>query len=935
MKRKRIASAMKKVFLFFIFISLYSIANAQFSVYRLTCEQEENPVGIDTHTPCFSWKIHSQQRGFRQSAYHILVSDLPGGSGNIWDSGKQFSDRSILVPYTGTALEPSKKYYWKIMCWDENGNPSAWSAVNTFTTGLYTPEDWGKARWITLEKDGKNKRIVPGVHVPSHLVLPEIEAKLNEKNYQEYKLPQFRKEFTAKNDIKEAYVYVAGMGHFDLFLNGEKVGDHFLDPGWTQYDKRALYVSFDISQQLKKGKNVLGMMLGNGYYHIPRERYIKQLSSFGAPKMILKLHVVYADGTTEDIVSDKNWKTVQSPITYSSIYGGEDYDATKEQAGWMTPEFDDTKWQKAIVVDNPAELQSQRSTPLTVREMLPATRIYKNEKGYWLYDLGQNFSGIIRIKVKGEAGQKVIFRAGELLNDDATVNQSASGEPFYFSYTTKGAGVEAWQPQFSYYGFRYVQLEGAVPKGEDNPDNLPEVIEIMGLHTCNSAPEAGTFSCSKPMFNDIYRLIDWAMRSNMASVLTDCPHREKLGWLEENYLMQFSLQYRYNLSRLYPKIMKDIQVAQHPNGMVPTIAPEYVSFADGFENTPEWGSAFIICPWYIYQWYGDKRLLSEYYPDMQRYLDYLASRANDHIVAYGLGDWFDIGPGHPGPSQLTSNGVTATAVYYYNSTILEQVALLLNKQEDARRYNSLAKEIKKAFNEKYYDKSTGKYDRNSQAANAIALYTGLVEDENKENTFNNLVEDIRSRNNALTAGDVGYRYVLRTLEANGASDVIFDMNSKYDVPGYGWQLAHGATALTESWQAYGFVSNNHFMLGHLMEWFFSGLGGIRQAEGSIGYKTILIDPQPVGDVRSATTTYNSPYGDILCRWEQKENEYLLQVDIPTNSEAVVVLPTTGTDKVTDYGLPLDESNGISILGTETGKLKIKAGSGSYLFKIKY
>ena len=920
---------MKKSILLSLFLSFCLLSQAQFSAYQLTCEQQENPVGIDTQTPCFSWKIASQQRGFRQSAYRIQLFDTPDNNIPIWDSQKQLTDKSILIPYSGDRLDAAKTYYWRVMCWDNLNEASPWSTVNTFTTGLFSEKDWGKAQWIAFEKDNKAERIVPALHGLTN----DAQSRFGDKVTGLYKLPQFRKEISLKKEVAQALVFVSGMGHFDLFINGSKVGNNFLDPGWTQYDERALYVSFDVTGQLQQGGNALGVMLGNGFYNIPRERYWKILASFGAPKMILKLCVTYTDGTSEEIVSDKTWKTAESPITYSSIYGGEDYDATREQNGWMLSGFNDAKWQKALPVGNSVALHSQQSPPLKVRDYLSATRIYKNEKGYWLYDLGQNFSGIIHIKLKGEEGQKVVFRPAELLNSDATVNQSASGEPFWFAYTTKGEGVEVWQPQFTYYGFRYVQIEGAVPAGEDNPDGLPVIEELIGLHTANSAEEAGTFHCSKPMFNEIYRLIDWAMRSNMASVLTDCPHREKLGWLEEAYLMQYSLQYRYNLSTLYGKIMKDMQTAQHPNGTIPTIAPEFVHFDGGFEDTPEWGSAFIICPWYIYQWYGDDRLLSTYYPYMQRYLDYLTSRSDGHIVAYGLGDWFDIGPGHPGVSQLTSNGVTATATYYYNTTLMAQIASLLNKPTDARRYNAMAKEIKAAFNEKYFDKSTGKYDRNSQTASAISLYFGLVDDEYKTKVLDNLVEDIRSRGNALTAGDVGYRYVLRVLEGNNASDVIFDMNSKYNVPGYGWQLAHGATALTEAWQAYGFVSNNHFMLGHLMEWLFSGLGGLRQAEGSIAYKTVLIDPQPVGDVKFAETSYNSPYGQIACRWEQRESSYLLKVDIPANSEAIICLPAADAAKVTEYGVPLSDVAAVSLMGEENGKLKVKAGSGSYLFEV--
>ena len=921
---------MKKILTLLVFLSFCVLSHARFSIYQLTCEQEENPVGITTPAPRFSWKINSHERGFKQSAYHIQVTEAENPGNIVWDSQQQQSDQSVLIPYGGKPFAAAKTYRWRVMCWDNNGNPSGWSKEALFTTGLFTNNDWGKARWIALEKDNKDERIVPGLHGLSN----DAQEQLGDKVTGLYKLPQFRKEFAPKKEVKQALVFVSGMGHFDLFLNGDKVGNNFLDPGWTQYNERALYASFDITEQLQQDTNVFGVMLGNGFYNIPRERYWKILTSFGAPKMILKLQVTYADGSTETIVSDNTWRVTESPITFSSIYGGENYNATREQKGWMLADFDDSKWNKALAVDNTAALHSQRATPLKIRDRLPTIRVYKNEKGHWIYDLGQNFSGIIHTKVRGSEGQEIIFRPAELLNDDATVNQSASGEPFWFSYTTKGEGIEAWQPRFTYYGFRYVQLEGAIPAGEDNPEGLPVIEELIGLHTANSADEAGTFHCSKPMFNDIYRLIDWAMRSNMASVLTDCPHREKLGWLEETYLMQYSLQYRYNLSRLYEKLMKDMQVAQLPNGMIPTIAPELVHFEGGFRDTPEWGSAFIICPWYVYKWYGDDRLISTYYPYMQRYLDYLTSQADNHIIAYGLGDWFDIGPDIPGTSQLTSNGVTATATYYYNTTILAQIAAYLNKPDDVRRYNALAKEIKSAFNNKYFDKATQKYDRNSQAANAIALYVGLVDDENKATVFNNLVNDIRNRGNALTAGDVGYRYVLRVLEGNEASDVIFDMNSKYDVPGYGWQLAHGATALTEAWQAYGFVSNNHFMLGHLMEWLFSGLGGVRQAEGSVAYNTVLIDPQPVGDVRFATTTYNTPYGQVLCSWEQKEGFYLLKVEVPANSEAVIYLPTTNVNNVTEYGLPLSDAAAVSVKGETNGKLSVKTGSGSFLFQVK-
>lgn len=498
----------------------------------------------------------------------------------------------------------------------------------------------------------------------------------------------------------------------------------------------------------------------------------------------------------------------------------------------------------------------------------------------------------------------------------------------------RGDSIEIWQPQFTYYGFRYVEVKGAVPAGERNPRNLPVITELVGLHTSLSASQSGTFFCSNPLFNKIHNLIDWAMRSNMASVLTDCPHREKLGWVEQAYLMQYSLQYRYNMSRMYNKIIKDMYLSQTEQGMIPSIAPEYVRFKDGFEDTPEWGSAFIISSWYTYLWYGDDRSLKKYYPMMKKYMDYLASRANDNIIAYGLGDWFDIGPDVPGNSQLTSNGLTATATYYYNATIMQKIAHLLAQPDDVEKYGRLAVEIKESFNRSFFNSSTNTYDRNSQTANSIVLFMGLADETYKQSIINNLVCDIEKRNYSLTAGDIGYRYVLQALETNGLSELIYKMNCKYNVPGYGWQLAHGATALTESWQAFEFVSNNHFMLGHLMEWLYGGIGGIRQTEQSLAYKTIQIDPHVVGNITSASASYESPYGRICSEWKKKQEGFELKVSIPANSEAVILLPTRNIENITDYGVCLHQSKDIVFLGVESNKTKIKIGSGNYLFFVK-
>ncbi|EFS31437.2 hypothetical protein BSGG_2137 [Bacteroides sp. D2] len=900
-----------------------------FSVYCLTTEQAGNPIGIDSQSPRFSWKIYAQKRNFKQYAYQVCVADsedrLTNGEANIWDSGKVLSEKSILIPFEGVKLKSSEVYYWKVRIWDDENKASAWSQINTFTTGLLEDSDWGNALWISMEKD---RELVRGIHYQEKEALPAQKVGM-------YRLPQFRKQFSVKaKNISRAFAYVSGLGHFDFFLNGKKVGDHFLDAGWTLYDKEAFYVSFDITDQLQRGENVLGVMLGNGFYNVPQERYFKLLISYGAPKMRLHLRIVYDDNSVQEIISDKSWRVSESPVTFSSIYGGEDYDATREQPGWMDVGFDSSNWKDVLVSNYVPKMVSQQTEPIKQREEIPVVEYYKNEKGNWVYDLGQNFSGIIRLSIRGERGQSVRLIPAELLNRDHTVNQSASGEPFYFAYKLRGGQcIETWQPQFTYYGFRYVEVEDAVPAGEENPDKLPIITGLVGLQTCLATPETGSFSCSNPLFNKIHNLIDWAMRSNMASVLTDCPHREKLGWVEQAYLMQYSLQYRYNMSRMYNKIIRDMCLSQTEEGIIPSISPEYVRFKEGFEDTPEWGSAFIISSWYAYLWYGDDRALIEYYPAMKNYMNYLASRAKDHIISYGLGDWFDIGPDVPGNSQLTSNGVTATATYYYNAVIMQKIARLLDVSEDVETYKKLADSIKVAFNRIFFDSSSNIYDHNSQTTNAIVLFMDLVDEAHKPIVLGNLVRDIQNRNYALTAGDIGYRYVLRTLEANELSELIYKMNCRYDVPGYGWQLAHDATALTESWQAFGFVSNNHFMLGHLMEWLYSGIGGIRQAENSLGYKTVVITPQLVGDITSAVTSYESPYGMIRCEWKKGREKYELKVSIPANSEAIISLPAATFEDVADYGVDLTSVTSIIKMGTCQEGIKLKVGSGNYLFTV--
>ncbi|MDP4275095.1 MAG: family 78 glycoside hydrolase catalytic domain [Bacteroidota bacterium] len=917
---------------FFILYAFVSTAVGQnaLSTSHLTCEYQTNPSGIDALHPRLSWQLKSDFRNQRQSAYQILVADSPeklsAGQGNIWDSRIVKSSHSIQIEYAGKPLQAAGKYYWKVKVWNQDHKASAWSETASWQMGLLVKSDWGNARWITLSELDMARY--------TGLTVDSIQNKV--KNI----LPQFRKDFKILKPVKSAIAFVSGLGQFDMFLNGQKVGDHFMDPDWSNYEKYCYYVTFDITPQLQEGDNTVGVMLGNGFYDFPRGRYRKPqlVLMHGLPKMICKILVKYQDGSSEIVESNASWKAAQSPVTFSTIYGGEDYDATIEQEGWDKPGFDDSKWQPSVVVKGNDTLLSQQNTPNKVMETLPPVKIFKAQNGHWVYDFGQNASGIVRISVQGNAGAVVKITPAELVNPDGTVNQDATGKPYYFSYRLSGKGEETWQPQFTYYGFRYAQVEGAVPEGQDNPDALPVIKALTGLHTRNSAEKAGNFQCSNDLFNRTARLIDWAIKSNMSHVFTDCPHREKLGWLEQTHLMGASTQYNYNISSLFSKTISDMRSSQLDDGLIPSIAPEFCVFNDGkgqpnaFRDSPEWGSAWIILPWYMYQWYGDTRLMKDNYEGMKKYVAYLGSKAKDYIVDYGLGDWYDLGPKHPGSSQLTSMGVTATATWYYDVNILSKAAKLLGIKNDVIHYNLLAQNIKDAFNKKYFHKDTYQYDRNSQAANAMSLYMGLVDRKDRPKVTESLINDIRSRNNSLTAGDVGYRYVLRALEEGGASKVIFDMNNRSDVPGYGYQLEHGATSLTESWQALRDVSNNHLMLGHIMEWFYSGLAGIRQEENSVAFKDIVIKPEVVGDVTFVKAQYGSMYGQIKSEWEKKGKVFTLKINIPVNTHATVYLPFSEKSRVMES----DKIPGkyVHFLRNEAGYQVYKVGSGSYDFRVE-
>jgi hypothetical protein len=767
---------------------------------------------------------------------------------------------------------------------------------------------WANARWIAYEQLDDSMRVVPGVHGSGN--------ELGDKAVKRSVVPMFRKEFSVSENIEKASINISGLGHYELHLNGEKVCDRFLAPGWTSYEKRIFYNTYDITSQLKNGVNAIGVLVGNGFYNVNRERYRKLVIAYGYPKLIFNITIQYKNGSVENIVSNENCRVLPSPITFSSIYGGEDYDATLEQTGWNTAGFDDSGWNVPVLLnDSSSILEPETDFPLKVMQEFHVKEILTSKSGRIVYDFGQNASGIILLKVKGNKGAKITIRPDELINDEGNITQRSGGGPYEFNYILKGEGEETWQPCFTYYGFRYADVEITEPAGAAEKT---EIIELKMLHTRNSSPSVGSFSCSDTLFNQTFELINWGIKSNMASVTTDCPHREKLGWLEQTYLIGPTMHYNFDIQTLYSKVVTDMMDSQLENGLVPDIAPEYVPFQGGFRDSPEWGSASVIIPWQMYKWYGNKEVLQKAYPMMKRYVQYLQTTANDNIISHGLGDWFDLGPNQPGEAQLTPKAVTATSIYYYDLQIITKVADLLGFKEDSKEFQNLAFQVKEAFLNNFYDEKTGVCATGSQTAFAMSLYTGLIPEQDKGKVLNNLVDSISKNDFALTSGDIGYHFLVRVLSENGRSDILYKMNNRSDRPGYGYQLKQGATALTESWAALKNVSNNHMMLGHLMEWFYAGLGGIYQAENSVAYSEIIIAPKPVGDIKWVKCSFNSPKGMISSDWNIDGGSFNLKIEIPKEATAIIILPE-------DY-----KNSSVKVIDLESQKpVKVKIENGEF------
>lgn len=909
-----------KIALFITCLTCIFNANAAISVNHLRCEYKNNPTGIDCPNPRLSWSIESDQRGVKQTAYQILVASskekLLKGDGDLWDSGKVRSSNSIQQEYQGQALQSHRTVFWKVRIWDQDDNASPWSEPAFWTNGVMKTDHW-KASWVGLEPTAPFR--------------------------QEDGLPLFRNEFNVKKTVRSAVVSVCGLGQYELFINGDRVGDHFLDPTWSVYEKTVYYNTFDVTDQLQRGGNAFGVMLGKGFYNTQGDRRVHGVNNDGSLKLILQCNVQYADKTRDVFCSDGSWKAAHGPVTHSAILAGEDYDARRSQPGWTAPRFDDGDWANASVVDTPpGVLKAAVSEPMQEMQTFQPVQIDALPNGDFVYDFGQNASAIPSLIARGKPGQSLRLTPAEQRhgqsperanNGSGPVNQAGVGSPNYYQYTIGSDRSESWRPQFTYGGFQYIQVSGAVPNGNENPGGLPVIESLRSIHVRNAAAEVGGFECSNPLFNRIDSLIDWAVKSNLGHVLTDCPTREKLGWLEVSYLMGPSMSRKYDLAALYSKKAQDIEDSQDDSGEIFTVAPNYPKFDGGFRYTPEWGAAGAIIPWQLYRWYGDERILEEHFDAMKRFVDSMKETSENLVPRAGLGDWYDYGHGEDmGPSRFTSPQLTAMATFYRCCIIVADSAHLLGKTDENQQYEDLAEQIKSAFNTNFYE-GNGRYknEGSPQTANAIALSVGLADSENKDDVLKSIVDDLKQRNFQQTAGDVGFYYLVDALASLGEHEVIFQNVNRNAEGSYGYILDLGWNSMPEAWNANTSASMNHCMLGHIQQWFYHYLLGIQQAEGSIGFKQIVIDPAVVDGLEWASGYYDSIHGRISCDWKKSGQSLTLKVSIPTNTTATIHVPTIDADKITESGRPVQNRNDVDMMGMENSSALFKVGSGNYTF----
>lgn len=886
---------MKRVLLAFLLIVLFHLSLLAGPVEKLNslrCEYLTTPLGIDVLSPRLSWKLPV---GIDvQKAYQLIVgtdsASVARGVGNSWDSGKVLAS-DVLVAYSGKAIQPYTRYYWKVCVWD-NDNVYT-SDVTYFETGVMDDHNW-KGSWIS---DTHDIRLKPAAY--------------------------FRKALDVKRCIKEARAYIAVAGLYELYINGLRIGDHRLDPAYTRFDRRTLYLTHDITQSLKQGDNAVGVLLGNGWYNHQSTAVwnFDQAPWRGRPKFCMDIRIVYDNGEVEFISTGPDWKTSLSPVVFNSIYTAEHYDARQEQPGWNTPGFDDKKWKNASCTFAPSDLiVSQQMHPIRDVEMLHPVEMIKLSDSAYLFNLGRNIAGVSELTVKGKPGTEIRLKHSERVGEDHRVDMSNidyhyrptdDSDPFQTDiFILGGTSEETFRARFNYKGFQYVEVTSSEPV-----ELTDHSLKAYFMHS--DVPVAGRISSSDALLNKIWKATNSSYLSNLFGYPTDCPQREKNGWTGDAHIAIETGLYNYDGITIYEKWLADHQDVQLPNGVLPAIIPTG-GWGYHWGNGVDWTSTVAIIPWNIYLFYGDKRLLETMYDNIKRYVDYLNYTYPSGVTDWGLGDWIPI-------KSHSSKELTSSIYYYIDTDILAKAAKLLNKQQDYDKYSVLAEKIKTSINARFLNEETGIYCSGSQTELSAPLYWGIVPESLKPLVARNLAEKV-DKDGSMDVGLLGSKTILNALSMNGYADLAYQLASKDTYPSWGWWIKNGATTLYENWRIDGNkdISLNHIMFGEISAWYYKALGGVFPDPAMPGFKHIILKPNFVTGLDTFEASHVSPYGEIVSSWKKSKGKILYTVTVPSNSSATLFLGG-------NYAVKCKEAKLVDLSKEKEG---IVLATGTYHFEIK-
>ncbi|MBW8016695.1 MAG: Bacterial alpha-L-rhamnosidase [Planctomycetes bacterium] len=871
----------------------------------LRCDYMGDPLGIDNQNPTLSWTLKSDVNAQGQSAYRVVVASslelLQQTKGDLFDSGKVISDETTAIVYAGKKLKAGHQYYWKVMVFDKSGKQSQWSNTASWTMGLMDTE-WNGA-WIGFDKPRVDAEAAFKKDKLKYLLVP----------------PRFlRKEFKVKKPIVRATLYASALGNYKMSINGKPIGDDYFTPGWTDYKTRVYYNTYDVTKIVNKGPNAIGGILSDGWY----SGYIgwkKNRDHYGKnPRLSAKLVLEHKDGSKTVVATDKNWQANTGPMLEAGFLPGETYDARLEMDGWNKAGFNDTSWAKADVTEKiKAKIEAYPSNTVKVFQELKPISVKEPKPGNFVFDMGTNFAGIARLKVQAPKGTKITLIFGERLNADGTVyTKNLRAARVIDTYICKGGGVETWQPTFTFHGFQYVGMTGFPGK--------PTADAITGLELTSATPVTGSFECSDPRLNQLYHNICQTQRANFIDLPTDCPQRdERMGWTGDAQAYIRTAGLNTDVQSFFRKWLVDLTDSQLADGDFPKVAPMVLARGSG---GPAWADAAIICPWAIYEIYGDKVILEKHYDAMAKFVDYRVKAAVDNLAPkkfHCYGDWLNI-------KANTPKEVIYTAYSAGDAQIMAKVAAVLGKDGDVKKFNKIYEDFKAAFNKAYVGPN-GIIKGNTQTAYILALWFDLVDGKMKQKAEQYLVERIKQRNWHLSTGFVGTRDLMHVLTKIGRTDVAYRLLFTDTYPSWLFPVKNGATSIWERWNSWtpekgfgsvGMNSFSHYTYGAVGQWMFENVGGIRSV--GPGYKHIEIAPKPTDKLSYARVSYNSIRGQIKSQWKLTDGNFEMTVTIPVNTTATIHVPDGGKSSRSDGARFIKIKNGAAIYEVPSGTYNFTA-----------